>query len=257
MRFESVDIGGHTVIHGDALAVLRELPSDSFDVVLTDPPYCTPVGGRTNLTTGSKYQSLDSDDRLPDFVGDVRTQRGFELWVSLWTAECFRLVRKGGALVSFMGWSNLASMTDAVQAGGWFYDGLVLWEKPAGRPRLGWYSTSRSEFVVCARKGPTPREGTCGPFHVTGSVAGVGRTHMAEKPADVVAELIAFRPDWVNVLDPFFGSGTTAVACEMLGRRCTGIETSRYLYDASIQRVTTDVNLLREQINADARRAAV
>jgi len=31
MRFESVDIGGHTVIHGDALAVLRELPSDSFD----------------------------------------------------------------------------------------------------------------------------------------------------------------------------------------------------------------------------------
>ena len=44
---------------------------DSFDVVLTDPPYCTPVGGRTNLTTGSKYQGLDSVRNVgPPVYGD-------------------------------------------------------------------------------------------------------------------------------------------------------------------------------------------
>ena len=247
---EYTDIHGHRLFHGDALKVLQTLPDDYFDVVVTDPPYCTPVGGRTMMHTGAKYQSVDNDDRMPDFVGDVRTQRGFELWVTLWTSECFRVVREGGALLSFMGWSNLASMTDAVQAGGWFYDGLVQWVKPGGRPRPGWFSTSRSEFVVCGRKGGTPSVGTpdaahCGPVVLKGQVAGEGRIHPTEKPADVVAQLIQFRPDWQKILDPFCGSATTIVAAEMLGRSCTGIEISRYYYEEGAKRAASDIELLR------------
>lgn len=221
-------IGPHTLYKGDCVDVMRSLDADSFDVCLTDPPYSSAVGGTaaSRSTTSAKYTSTDAKRQFPEFHGDHRDQRGFQLWCSIWMTEAYRLTRPGGAMVTFTDWRNIACVIDSVQAGGWSYDGIVPWIKKRGRPRLGWFQTSQSEFAVVARKGKTPRtQRKCGPKAVNASPPTL-RIHPTQKPTEILLELIRFRSDWSRILDPFAGGGSTVVAGHELGRQVTAIEYS-------------------------------
>ena len=62
------------ILLGDSLEYLRQLPSNSIDAVITDPPYCS--GGRTAsekaLPPSKKYeQGSNTIVHRPDFVGDI------------------------------------------------------------------------------------------------------------------------------------------------------------------------------------------
>ena len=66
-------------------------------------------------------------------------------------------------------------------------------------------------------------------------------THITVKPLHLIEHLIRlFSKEGACVLDPFLGSGTTAVACKNTQRRCIGIELNKEYYDICLQRLTTD-----------------
>lgn len=129
------DDGSCVIYHGDSLSILSEMQTGALGGVVTDPPYSS--GGmfradRTNKTASEKY----SDRRdLPDFSGDNRDQRSFMLWCSLWMGEALRVCEPGAPLFAFTDWRQLPTMTDAVQAGGWGWQGLFVWDKIGGRPQ--------------------------------------------------------------------------------------------------------------------------
>lgn len=65
----------YTLHRGDALAVLRDLPSGSVDAVITDPPYSSGgmVRGDRMASTKLKYvQTGSASHELDDFTGDNR-----------------------------------------------------------------------------------------------------------------------------------------------------------------------------------------
>jgi site-specific DNA-methyltransferase (adenine-specific) len=231
--------GRHQLIHGDSLQILSEMDDDSFDCFLTDPPYCAATRGSTSKqSTATKYTSSDAKRQFEPFVGDSRDQRSFTIWCSMWMTEAFRLTRAGGAMICFMDYRNLHCVVDAIQIAGWDFDGIIPWIKPRGRPRMGWFQTSRSEFVVCGRKGSNDREHrTCGPSWLQAS-APTHRVHPTQKPVEIFTELIRFRPDWKRICDPFGGSATTILASEELDRDCTAIEKSPHYFAAACERLT-------------------
>ena len=62
--------------------------------------------------------------------------------------------------------------------------------------------------------------------------------HKSQKPISLMVELLEkFTNEGDTVLDPFLGSGTTAVACAQTGRNCVGIEIDKDYYDIACQRV--------------------
>ena len=143
-----------TLYQGDALAVLQSFPPLCVDAVITDPPYSS--GGlmlsARQADPAVKYQNNGTVKTYPPMFGDNRDQRSFIMWATLWLAECWRVARDGSPLLMFSDWRQLPAMTDAVQAAGWTWRGVVVWHKRTGRPLRGEFRRE-AEFVIFASKG--------------------------------------------------------------------------------------------------------
>lgn len=171
--------------------------------------------------TGSKYLSSDSKHLI---------------WSQLWMSLALDITRPGGVLACFCDWRQWTPTTDAMQAGGWVWRGVVPWLKSNARPQRGRFM-SASEFVVWGSAGPMSDEGECHPGHFLG-MPPRDREHITEKPLDFMRQLVAIAPLGGLVLDPFNGSGTTGVAALLTGRRYIGIERTEEYCAISARRLT-------------------
>ncbi|MFJ8743434.1 DNA-methyltransferase [Embleya sp. NPDC127516] len=226
------------IIRGDALTVLPTLPAASVDAVITDPPYNS--GGRTssdrrNQSALTKYvspQSRHAPDAhaLGDFAGDNRDQRSYTAWLSMLLAESLRVARIGASCLVFSDWRQLAATSDALQAGGWTWRGIIPWHKPISRPIANGFR-QECEYVLWGSNGdPTKHPETIYlPGWLEGSQPrGKSRVHITQKPLDVMRALVRICPPGGHVLDPCAGSGTTGVAALAEGRTWTGIEITEH-----------------------------
>jgi DNA modification methylase len=226
---------------GDALTILRDLPDASVDAVITDPPYSsggTFRGDRTTDPTNKYVPTKEVVNFHATFSGDNRDQRTFGFWASLWIAECQRVTKPGGLLLSFIDWRQFPTLSDLIQMHGWVWRGAVVWDKTQGmRPTAGRFR-QQAEFVLWASNGPMPYDMTepCLPG-VFRHAPFQGKMHIAGKPEALMRDLIAIVPAGGLVLDPFAGSGTTGVAALKTGRRFIGIEITEHYYDVATQRL--------------------
>ena len=226
---------------GDALAILRELPTGSVDAVIADPPYSS--GGmvrsdRAGSSTSSKYVMTGSSSKaLADFSGDNRDQRAYGYWSALWMGEALRVTAPGGVILAFTDWRQLPATTDAVQAGGWVWRGIVPWYKPVARPQSGRF-TNQCEYVAWGSNGgmATDYSAPVLPGFYQAS-APREREHQTQKPLDVMRELVKIVPEGGTVLDPFMGSGTTGVAAILEGRKFIGCEMVPHYAEVAERRI--------------------
>lgn len=235
-----------TLYGGDALTVLAELPDASVDAVITDPPYSSGGKFRGDRMAGAavKYGRSTTTARYEaagmDFTGDNRDQRGYAYWCTLWLAECLRVTKPDGACVLFTDWRQLPVTTDAVQAGGWMWRGIVPWVKPLGtvRPTPGRFQ-AQCEYAVWATAGSlvVDRFASCLPGFIHAAIPRE-RDHLTQKPLAVMRELVKIAPKNGVVLDPFMGSATTGVAAILEGRGFIGAELAPYYRQVSRERIT-------------------
>lgn len=238
MRIETL-ADGITLYNADCREVLPTL--GKVDAVVTDPPYSSggQFRGDRAQKTSIKYVQTDSEFTSRDeFAGDTRDQRAFLAWSSMWFTELLQIANDGAVLCTFTDWRQLPTMTDAVQCGGWVWRNIVTWWKPGIRMQRGRFSSS-AEYLVYASHG-VPREGEKSPQNVLSfaPVGGEDKFHIAEKPVDLLREIISITPVGAVVLDPFMGSGTTGVAAIKLGRKFIGIEIEEKYFDIACRRIS-------------------
>lgn len=209
---------------GDALRLLLTLPDACVDAVITDPPYSSggAFRGDRGLDPTAKYQQSENRNLYTSFSGDTRDGRSYAYWSTLWLAECLRIAKPGSPIGVFSDWRQLPATSDAVQAGGWVWRGIVPWDKTeSARPQRGRFR-AQCEYVIWGSKGRMWNEGRtdCPPLPgvVRQAVISRDKQHIAGKPLAVMRALLAICPPGGIVLDPFAGSGSTchaAVACGM------------------------------------------
>lgn len=230
-----------TLHMGEMLGVLQTLPDASVDAVITDPPYSSGGqyrGDRAN-DTGSKYVQTGTKILRPDFAGDNRDQRAYGYWSALWLAECLRIAKPGAPICLFTDWRQLPTTTDMLQAGGWVWRGIAVWDKTeAARPMSGRF-TSQAEYVAWGSAGPMPVDLTApclpGVFRVV--VKQRDKFHQTGKPTALMRQVVQICPKDGVVLDPFMGSGTTGVAALLEGRRFIGVEKQADIYETAERRI--------------------
>jgi site-specific DNA-methyltransferase (adenine-specific) len=227
------------IFHGDALTVLWAL-DELIDVVIADPPYCS--GGRTSAerttkSTSTKYRSSDAKGPMLEFSGDTRDQRSYAHWSALWLTAALRLTRPGGVAFTWSDWRQLAATSDALQAGGWTWRGIVTWDKTnASRPVRGRFRLD-TEFAVWGSSGALPVHADVYPSSIVTAMAPRRRQHIAQKPEGVYAHLLSVAPPQSLVLDPFTGTGTALVAAAAAGHRAIGIELDERYCEIAAERV--------------------
>lgn len=235
------------VRHADALALLPTLDPASVHCVLTDPPYNS--GGRSNVerltrSTRDKYVRSDADHTLADFVGDTRDQRGYGYWLSLVLAECLRVSVPGASCLVFTDWRQLPATSDALQAAGWTWRGIIPWRKPINRPQRNGFRRE-CEYVIWGSSGPLAAHDQ--PVYLPGLLTGSQprqshRLHITQKPVEILTELVQICPPGGLVLDPFTGAGSTGIAAVSSGRSFLGLELTTHYATIANQRIRRVLN---------------
>ena len=231
--------GNVTLFHGDALRVLTTLPAESMDAVLTDPPYSS--GGITlgarQADPSQKYQSSGTKRQYPPMLGDAKDQRSWIMWCTLWLGECWRIARDGAPLMVFTDWRQLPALSDAVQAAGWKWLGIVPWDKKSARPQIGKFR-QQCEYLLFGVKGRfVAHTRACLPGVYAYPVVAAKKVHLTSKPVALIEDLLAVTPPGAIVLDPFMGGGSVGEACVRTGRGYVGVELSQEYYDISRNRL--------------------
>jgi len=87
------------VVHGDAVAVMAAQPSESFDVILCDPPYSsgsTKEAGKTWRPAVDRMSRSLKGHQDEWFGGDSLSAHGMQVFLHICAVEWFRLLKPGG-----------------------------------------------------------------------------------------------------------------------------------------------------------------
>lgn len=152
-----------SILHGDSLQILRQFEPNSFDAIITDPPYASGGSSQTtkNRSTSEKYSSMSKDKALPDFDSDQMDQLSWMFWTAAWLQDARRIAKPGAPVCLFIDWRQLPAMTLALQWAGWTWRGVAVWDKVASRPQKGRFR-QQSEYIVWGSNGKMPLERNVG-----------------------------------------------------------------------------------------------
>lgn len=224
----------------DALVKMRRLENNTFDALITDPPYAN--GGNLAAkaaSTASKYTSRKKGNLLPDFDGDSMDQRTWTLFMTDVLREARRLCKPGSVCALFIDWRQLPSLSDALQRAGWIWRGIVVWDKVNARPQRGRF-TQQAEFIMWGSNGKLPIDRPVPTLPGVYSVFGGNmpdRIHQTQKPLELMRSLVQICLPGGRILDPFAGSGSTLLAAKEEGFSAVGIESNRVIARAAAERI--------------------
>jgi DNA modification methylase len=198
------------------------IPDSSVDLVVTDPPY-----GLTSTTKITRHGGKFGCST------DVHAQFAWDQAVDFkWVAECFRVLRPAGVFISFYDRERIYELIQAAKACGGLVRDIGAWHKTNPVPqvrKVKWASALELFTIIVKGTGRHTFNWQHGYHHnviVAPICAGKERTaHPTQKPLSVILPMIRYWSDLGDlILDPFAGSGTTAVAAKLLGRRYVAIE---------------------------------
>lgn len=254
-REQEIAAEGSVLFEGDALTVLRRLPENSVQCVVTSPPYW-------GLRDYNIAEQIGHEPSLPQFINKLRTVFA-EVRRVLKADGVFWLNIGDGYTSGNRGWRapdkknparamNVRPDTPeglkpkdligipwrlafALQEDGWYLRADIIWNKPNAMPesvkdrptRAHEYifMFTKSERYFYQREAVLEENGrNCRSVWNVHTQAFPG-AHFATFPPKLIEPCIkaSTRPgDFV--LDPFFGTGTVGVVAEQLGRKYVGIE---------------------------------
>lgn len=241
-------IGPATIYCGDCMEKMQEIQNELVDMVLCDPPYSSGglFAGDRKKSTREKYCDDDFNGaaRFQNFSGDNMDQRSFTEFMRMVLNRCRQKAKPESVCAVFVDWRNLPAMTDALQAAGWIYRGIVVWDKGTSRPIPNRFRND-CEYVVWGTNGQRKTEYKNGVFIGAGCfrVPGVpskDKDHQTQKPVELMEKLIEICPRGGVVFDPFMGSGSTGVACIKMDRSFIGIELDQGYFETAKERITAE-----------------
>jgi len=215
------------IIQGDCLEIMKELPDKSVDLIVTDPPYGVEYEGghfhSGKVSIKRKREKLENDDRnvyqyiLPELYRVLKEGSGGAYVFYAAGYEPFVFPPNPFEKYQVLIWHKSNATFGALNARYKYNYEPFLWlQKPPSK----WRGGSKEKSLWTMRREPQNI------FHPT------------QKPKELIMKMILNSSDEGDIiLDPFLGSGTTAVAAQQLKRNFIGIEISEKYCEIARQRL--------------------
>ena len=228
------------IINADCLEVLKKLPSNSIDLVVTSPPYNLKNSTGNGMKDGRGGKWANSaliagydtyDDCLPNDE--------YAKWQHEVLLELVRIIKNDGAIFYNHKWRVQAGLIqdrrDIV------YDvplrQIIIWKRKGGINFNAGYFLPTYEVIYLIAKKDFKLMPHCNRYGDVWEIMQEQRNdHPAPFPVELIDRIISSTSAKV-ILDPFMGSGTTAVVAAGLGRNFIGIEKSPKYCEAAIERL--------------------
>ncbi len=216
------------LIQGHTLEKLKDIPSESIDLIVADPPY--------NL--GKNY-------------GNGHEIKGFEEYVDFsekWLTEAKRILKKTGTIYVFMGFRFISYLYNILDRNLNFnFNTWITWHYTQGLGKKKGFSPRHDDILMFTKSDDykfnlndirIPQKYYRARNNMRGANPGDvwqfshihycnenRQEHPTQKPEGLIERMVLCSSDKGDlVLDPFAGSGTTLRVCQQLGRDCIGIE---------------------------------
>jgi site-specific DNA-methyltransferase (adenine-specific) len=189
-------VPNNTVLQGDCIEIMRSLPANSIDFILTDPPYLVRYHDREN-------RSIQNDNNAE--------------WLKPAFAEACRVLKQDHCMVSFYGWTQVDKFFDAWRSAGFRIVGHLVFRKQyTSKARFLQYQ--HEQAYLLAKGNPALPERLI-PDVIDMPYSG-NKLHSTQKSIPALKPIVeCFTKPGDLVLDPFCGSGSTLLAAKILNRR--------------------------------------
>jgi len=231
----------NSITQGDSLELLKKIPDKSIDLVFADPPYNLQLRDTLYRPDQTTVEAVTNDwDKF-------ETYQAYDEFCLKWLKECKRVLKDGGALWVIGSYHNIMRLGTSIQNLGFWILNDIIWHKTNPMPNfrgtrftnahetLLWCTTSRKAkytfnyqnlkelndgkqmrsdwyIPICAGKERLRETNN-------------QRSHPTQKPEALLYRIMVSSTNVGDmVLDPFLGSGTTAVIAKKLQRNFIGFE---------------------------------
>ncbi len=241
------------IINGDSLKELKKIPDESFDLIFADPPYNLQLRNQLIRPDRSKVDAVnDKWDQFENF-------KVYDDFTMNWLSECRRILKKNGSIWVIGSYHNIFRVGTKIQDLGFWILNDVIWNKNNPMPNFrGTRFTNAHETLIWASKDKNSKytfnyqslkclnddlqmRSTWNLPICNGNerLKEKGKkVHSTQKPESLLHRILLASTNKNDlILDPFLGSGTTAVVAKKLGRIFYGIEKDKKYFNAANKRL--------------------
>jgi site-specific DNA-methyltransferase (adenine-specific) len=212
---------------GDCLEIMKDIPDESIDLVLIDPPYLM------------SYKTNRRKDKNHDFCNEILGDNDKDLINNIFP-ELFRVLKNNSALYIFCN-SNKIDFFKIIVEKYFKLKNIIVWVKnnwTAGDLKAAY--GKQYEFIILANKGRKLLNGKRLTDVWSGfkKVSGNNQLHQNQKPVALLEQcIIKHSNENQVVLDCFSGSGSTGIACLNTNRKFIGIEKDEKYFEIAKNRI--------------------
>lgn len=231
------------IINGSAVEIMKQIPSETIDLVVTSPPYNlkNSTGNGMKDARGGKWKNAalvngysHYDDNMPhnEYVG----------WQKECLNEMFRVLKNDGAIFYNHKWRVQNGLLQDRQdiVGHLPVRQIIIWRRKGGINFNPGYFLPTYEVIYLI---PKPEFKLAPKANAYGDVWEFGQEmkneHPAPFPVALIDRIISSTTGEI-VLDPFMGSGTTAVVALANDRKYIGIDISPDYCELAEKRINRD-----------------
>lgn len=226
-KYHEEIMGDGRIIFGDCLDVLPTIENNSFDAVVTDPPFAI-AGGLSNGMTS---------------ISDTQF---FEYWFSDVAKELIRVIKPEGCMFLWCDWRTVSVLDRAFAKASeryspWWVSQVITHDRKMigmGSPfrnQCDWIAVLRGKKTDFGQRIPKNTPNVFQEY----SYYGKHDHHPAEKTVSAARRLMEWSaPEGGIILDPFCGSATTCVAAREAKRRFVGIERDEEYFSVGKKRLS-------------------
>lgn len=210
------------LINGDCFEINKSIPSESIDLILTDPPY------------GMEFQSGRREEKHDKIANDDNLD-----WLPDWFKEQYRILKNNSHAYIFCSWHNIDKFKKYSEESGFTLKNILIWYKNNhGSGDLFGDYAPQYEFILFLVKGKKNLNGKR-ESNIIRCKKTKNDNHPTEKPIEILQFLIEKSSEKGDlVLDNFYGSGSCAIACHNTHRRFLGHEIDTKRHESAIKRLS-------------------